>query len=259
MLEDNLRTLFTLEAEVAQPRARISVPTADRATRPRRRLAVAIGAPVLAAAAVVAVVTASALLGPGPTPGPGPGALVPAAGPARIPATDFSPLLVYASFGWLPAGTKVANGGTGVEWQVVNAAGPKASPLAVSSLWSLSVFAPGECRWQRVAGAGSSQRELACSDHAPLTLTGSAPLVDGRPGILGRRVSCLALFRDRVGHAGVPVLLLGEWADPVPAPPVGHGGQGRAARQRRRARRRDQVPGEPGRRAEDLAPRFGRV
>src|SRR5215467_7119236 len=68
MLEDNLRTLFTLEAEADQPPSDISVPAASRSARGRQRLqrALTIGSPVLAAAAVAAViVTSVALVGGG--------------------------------------------------------------------------------------------------------------------------------------------------------------------------------------------------
>ena len=60
MLEDDLRTLFTLEAEVDQPPSHISVPAAGRSARmrQRRRRALTIGSPVLAAAAVIAVIAA---------------------------------------------------------------------------------------------------------------------------------------------------------------------------------------------------------
>jgi hypothetical protein len=58
MLEDNLKTLFTLEAEADQPPSHISVPAAGYSARKRRRRrrAVTIGSPVLAAAAVIAVI-----------------------------------------------------------------------------------------------------------------------------------------------------------------------------------------------------------
>jgi len=61
MLEDNLKTLFTLEAEADQPPSHISVPAAGYSARKRRRRrrAVTIGSPVLAAAAVIAVIATS--------------------------------------------------------------------------------------------------------------------------------------------------------------------------------------------------------
>jgi CTP:molybdopterin cytidylyltransferase MocA len=64
MLEDSLRTLFTLEAEADQPPSHISVPAAGRSARMRQRLqrALTIGSPVLAAAAVTAVIATSVAL-----------------------------------------------------------------------------------------------------------------------------------------------------------------------------------------------------
>jgi hypothetical protein len=61
MLEDNLRTLFTVEAEADQPPSHISVPAAGRRARVRQRVwrALTIGSPVLAAAAVIAVIVTS--------------------------------------------------------------------------------------------------------------------------------------------------------------------------------------------------------
>jgi galactose oxidase-like protein len=67
MLEDNLRTLFALEAEADQPPSQISVPAASRSARVRQRLQriLTIGSPVLAAAAVTAVIATSVALGGG--------------------------------------------------------------------------------------------------------------------------------------------------------------------------------------------------
>jgi len=61
MLEDNLRTLFTLEAAADQPPSHISVPAAGRSARmrQRQRRALTIGSPVLAAAAVIVVIATS--------------------------------------------------------------------------------------------------------------------------------------------------------------------------------------------------------
>ena len=61
MLEDNLRTLFTLEAAADQPPSQISVPAAGGSARMRQRLqrALTIGSPLLAAAAVIVVIATS--------------------------------------------------------------------------------------------------------------------------------------------------------------------------------------------------------
>ena len=105
MLEDNLKTLFTLEAEADQPPSHISVPAAGRSARQRRRRrrAVTIGSPVLAAAAVIAVIATSITLAGGgernprptapemPLTAPGP------AGWARLPKAPIAPRSEYTA------------------------------------------------------------------------------------------------------------------------------------------------------------------
>ena len=105
MLEDNLKTLFTLEAEADQPPSHISVPAAGRSARQRRRRrrAVTIGSPVLAAAAVIAVIATSVTLAGGgarnprptvpemPLTAPGP------AGWARLPNAPIAPRSEYTA------------------------------------------------------------------------------------------------------------------------------------------------------------------
>jgi len=112
MLEDNLRTLFTVEAAADQPPSHISVPAAGRSARVRQRLqrALTIGSPLLAAAAVTAVVATSVALGGGggriarPA-GPGMPLAVPgAAGWARLPRAPIAPRSEYAAV-W--TGTKM--------------------------------------------------------------------------------------------------------------------------------------------------------
>jgi hypothetical protein len=105
MLEDNLRTLFTVEAAADQPPSHISVPVAGRSARVRQRLwrALTVGSPVLAAAAVIAVIATSvALTGGGeriarPT-GPGTPLAVPgSAGWTRLPRAPIAPRSEYAA------------------------------------------------------------------------------------------------------------------------------------------------------------------
>ena len=105
MLEDNLRTLFTVEAEADQPPSHISVPAAGRSARVRRRLqrALTIGSPLLAAAAVIAVIVTSVALGGGgeriarPTRPGMPLAVPGAAGWARLPRAPIAPRSEYAA------------------------------------------------------------------------------------------------------------------------------------------------------------------
>ena len=105
MLEDNLRTLFTLEAEADQPPSHISVSAAGRSARVRQRLqrVLTIGSPLLAAAAVTAVIATSAVLGGGgervapPARPTMPLAVPGAAGWARLPRAPIAPRSEYAA------------------------------------------------------------------------------------------------------------------------------------------------------------------
>jgi N-acetylneuraminic acid mutarotase len=105
MLEDNLRTLFTVEAAADQPPSHISVPVAGRSARVRQRMwrALTIGSPLLAAAAVIAVIATSvALTGGGERiarpAGPGTSLAVPgAAGWTRLPRAPIAPRSEYAA------------------------------------------------------------------------------------------------------------------------------------------------------------------
>jgi len=105
MLEDNLRTLFTLEAGADQPPSLISVPAAGRSARVRQRLqrALIIGSPVLAAAAVTAVIVASvALVGggqrtPRPTRPTVPLAVPGSANWTRLPGAPIAPRSEYVA------------------------------------------------------------------------------------------------------------------------------------------------------------------
>jgi hypothetical protein len=105
MLEDNLRTLFTLEAEADQPPSHVSVPAAGRSARVRQRLqrALTIGSPLLAAAAVTAVIVASVALTGGGEKIPRPArpamplAVPGSAGWARLPRAPIAPRSEYAA------------------------------------------------------------------------------------------------------------------------------------------------------------------
>jgi hypothetical protein len=105
MLEDNLRTLFALEAEADQPPPHISVPAAGRSARVRQCVhrALTIGSPLLAAAAVIAVIATSfALFGGGeriarPTRPGMPLAVPGSAGWTRLPRAPISPRSEYAA------------------------------------------------------------------------------------------------------------------------------------------------------------------
>ncbi len=177
MLEANLTTLLNLEAAAEQPPARISLPAARRNARTRRywHRTLVLATPVLAAGAVVAIVAGATLFASGRATSinrTGPvGPTLTALGPG------FDPMRVYASFGWLPAGTSVSGGETSrtMDWVDSNGA-------LISSLY---VHQPGLCGLQEVP-ASSGATDLNCSDNSPTggyppRVTGRAPDIDGHP------------------------------------------------------------------------------
>ena len=106
MTEPQIRALFTEIAEAEGP-SRVSPQAALRRGRARlrRRRARLAGVPVLAAATVAAVILALVVgpfrLGTRPVaPSPGPPA-----------PREFNPFIPNASFGWLPAGQSLQQGG----------------------------------------------------------------------------------------------------------------------------------------------------
>jgi hypothetical protein len=107
MLETEIRQVFSRQAEQPPPPARISLPAARQAARTRRawRRAGVLGAPLLAAAAVISIAVASVIPGGGIGLGQGPVA-------SPVAPQYFNPLRPYASFGWLPAGLRLAGEGT---------------------------------------------------------------------------------------------------------------------------------------------------
>lgn len=168
MLEDDLRTLFRLQANGDLPASAVSVPAAGRRARAlRRRRAVAIASPVLAAAAVLAVVASGTLLG---TSGTGSGARS-APGPRYLDAT-----LSYASFGWLPGGAITGEHGGTSRTEMWLDAGTRSSDL------SLYVYSAGQCGLR--TSARSHRAELNCtggigSTGQPAPVTSRAADVHG--------------------------------------------------------------------------------
>src|SRR5436190_21750384 len=159
MIESQVRALFNQIADAEPGPSRVDIQLARRRGRARlrwRRACLA-GGSVLAAAAAVAVTVA-----PG---GPGPGPV--AAGPAA--PRQFSPLVPYASFGWLPAGESLNQGGITLTDTSI-AAGPHGEPE-----WVLDVYARGQCH---LTGSGSG---LNC--HGPSTV----PISRRAPDVAGNR------------------------------------------------------------------------
>jgi len=127
---------------------------------------------------------------------PGGGGVSPGTGPTA--PRQFSPLVPYLSFGWLPAGYKLVEGGTsrGVVW--LNA-GDKLGSL--EGALSLTVYAAGKCHLT-TARPGTHKsaaplslptpapgtRELKCStpEGPPITpITGRAPAINGHRAFWG--------------------------------------------------------------------------
>ena len=106
MIEQQIRDLFAETAGREPPApAQVDLHLARRQgrTRLRRRRAIVAGSSLLAAAAVAALLVAVV---PGRT-GAGPGP----ANPGPPAPSQFSPLITNLSFGWLPPGTSVQQGG----------------------------------------------------------------------------------------------------------------------------------------------------
>jgi hypothetical protein len=143
MIEPQVRALFDQIAEGEAEPSRVDTHLALRRGRARlrwRRACVA-GAPVLAAAvaAVVALAVAAGPFRTGASPAGG-------AGPAA--PRQFSALIPNGTFGWLPAGEALQQGGVR-PGEAYMAAG---SPADFSS-WSLGVYARGRCHLTGSPGA----------------------------------------------------------------------------------------------------------
>jgi hypothetical protein len=154
MIEPQIRALFTEIADGEPASSRVDTQLACGRGRARlrwRRTCVA-GGSVLAVAAAVALVVG----GTGPArPGPGPAP----AGPAA--PRQFSPLVPYASFGWLPPGVSLIEGGTTPAESFMDA-----GPLGPE--WTLAVYAGGQCHLTGPAsGLNCSGAKLPLSQRAP--------------------------------------------------------------------------------------------
>jgi len=170
MTESQLRALLAEMADGEQPPSRVDAGLARRQGRARLRWrrALVAATSVLAAAAVAATaVSAGPILGGGHREA--------AAGPSA--PRQFSPLAPYASFGWLPAGESLMQGGRERTFMYLTAG----HPLHGAS-WELEVYAKGQCHFTGPAGG------LRCH-HSPsgssLQLTGRAPAVRGRSAFWG--------------------------------------------------------------------------
>jgi hypothetical protein len=152
MIESQVRALFAEIADGEPVPSRVDVQLARRRGRARlrwRRACVA-GTSVLAVAAAAALA-----VGVGPVrPGPGPVA----AGPAA--PRQFNPLVPYISFGWLPAGESLDQGGITPTESFIDA-GPQGDPE-----WTLGVYARGQCHFA-ASGLNCPGAKLPISQRAP--------------------------------------------------------------------------------------------
>jgi hypothetical protein len=159
--EEELRPLGT-------PPRRRRQPGGGRWRRP------AWAAPVAAAATVALIIGLAVLVSNGLS-----GTQRPA-GPAHLPAAprQFSPLVPYVSFGWLPAGQSLIQGGV-LRTEVYLAAGRPPN----DDNWELNVYARGQCH---LTGSGKgltgSGRGLQCGPRpngSAVQLSVRAPAVRG--------------------------------------------------------------------------------
>jgi hypothetical protein len=192
MIESQVRALFTAIASSEPGASQVDTQLAHRRGRARlrwRRAGVA-GTPVVAAVAITAVVLAVGAAAPHRHTGPV------TSGPSA--PRQFSVLTPYLSFGWLPAGISMVEGGTGRQMVWLNAAPKLDSPLE----WSVTVDAAGKChlttapsgtRTSTAPQPGPSipagAKELKCSTPAqkgyPIQITGRAPAVGGHRAFWG--------------------------------------------------------------------------
>lgn len=211
MLERSIETALREIADKEQPHSRISIQRAlrdGRARLHRRRLVRAVGTPVLAAAAVLAIALPVSMPAGGHHATHERAVVVPAR-----PATSrhFSPLALYASFGWLPAN----NAGL-TTWGQMQAT----SEALYNRAWDLRTYAVGRCkrlgnrtgraiRPQRDHGLGPGNARIDCGwpvnkiDWSCLGnayIQARAPAIDGRPAYWAydlsnrnwARIRCLA-------------------------------------------------------------------
>jgi len=159
MIESQVRALFAqiADGEPASSQVDTRLARSRGRARLRWRRACMAGGSVLAAAAVAALAVA---VGPiRPSPGPV------AAGPAA--PRQFSALVPYVAFGWLPAGQSLNQGG--ISPTVVSiTAGSSGDPW-----WGLDVYARGQCH---LTGSGSV---LNCHGSTTVPLSRRAPDVAG--------------------------------------------------------------------------------
>jgi hypothetical protein len=189
MDERNVQTMLSELADTEAPPARVDIGRAMTRGRRDRRLRIAgAGGSTLAVAAVLgAVVTMVAVPGPraAVVPGSGSPASSATSGPGSVAVApkQFDPLVPYASFGWLPAGSAIGGEGAGSELSTdTQSVSLSAGYRTSGATWfSLEVYAEGVC----VRSGTATLPVLTCNTRdagGPGERASSrAPDVDGRP------------------------------------------------------------------------------
>jgi hypothetical protein len=165
----------------------------------RRRRAALAAISVLAAATVTAVALATAAA-------PGRRAAIAPARPAAVVPHQFSPLIAYAAFGWLPAGSKVLEGGTtrGSTYQLAGWGTLWRRP------WYLLAYPAGGCQLTKARG-------LMCKAYypfGPLALTSRAPDINGHHAYWATAYASQRPYRAlawQYAPGSWAVLELGKW------------------------------------------------
>jgi hypothetical protein len=181
MLEQSIARAFQQVADNEQPPTRISIRQAlrdGRARLRRRRLVRAVGTPAVAAAVVVAIAL-PASISAGSHGATHQRAVVVPARPAT--SRHFSPLALYASFGWLPAKEPVVPG-MRKDYAELNVWGQMqaTSQDLNDRAWELRTYAVGRCeRLGNRIDCGLGKHNCSCGANA--YIQARAPAVDGRP------------------------------------------------------------------------------
>jgi hypothetical protein len=221
MIEAQVRALFTEIASGEPGASQVDTQLAHRRGRARlrwRRAGVA-GAPLVAGATVAVIALAMGAAAP---PGLGTG---PVAGGPSAPR-QFSPLTPYLSFGWLPAGTSLVEGGASKQLVWLTAGRTLDSPVN----WSVGVYAARQCHLASraavsrqapaptaPAGPAGTGPELQCRAPQGITanITGSAPAVRGHRAYWAGDYLVWQYARDGWAELNLPFILRGSPRRPV--------------------------------------------
>jgi hypothetical protein len=199
VLESQIRDVFEAIADGDQPPPDISIAAARQRGRSllRWRRARMAGPPVLAVSAVAAVVLASALPFGRSNPASQPRTERSRAAQGTAPAR-FDPLVVYGSFGWLPAGESLSSGQTGRTEEVLDATSGR------HLRWQLAIFAADRCV---VGVVGARPSSLLCNTAVDGTQT--FPLGSRAPAVNGHDAFWI---RPQPGGAGQHQSLAWQYA-----------------------------------------------